>query len=166
MPSVTLIGMPGAGKSTVGVLLAKLLGLDFVDTDLLIQVQESRTLQQIVDSDGHQHLRAVEEAVILETEFSGKVIATGGSAVYSSAAMQHLATFGPVVFIDVPYEVLLERLGDYAERGIAMSPQQTLEALYEERNALYKDRMTFAVDGSLATQAVARQIAAHLNDRD
>lgn len=158
MRSVTLVGMPGAGKSTVGVLLAKKLGLDFVDTDLLIQVREAQTLQQIVDSQGYQHLRTVEESVISDTDFSGKVVATGGSAVYSEAAMRHLAGFGPIVFIDVPFAELLHRLGDYGQRGIAMRPQQSMEELFAERNALYKACMSLSVDGSLPAEDVAGAI--------
>ena len=98
---VTLIGMPGAGKSTVGVLLSKRLALDFVDSDLAIQVREGRTLQQLIDAEGHLRLREIEAAVLLGIDPLGRVVATGGSAVYSDEAMRHLAAGSTIVYLDV-----------------------------------------------------------------
>lgn len=162
MVSVSLVGMPGAGKSTVGVLLAKLLGCNFVDTDLLIQVREGKTLQEIIATQGYQALRSIEESVILQGDFDNAVVSTGGSAVYSEPAMRQLATFGPVVFIDVKLKQLRERLGDYAARGIAMRPDQSLQDLFDERNALYRSSMTMRVDGALPAEQVAIKIAQSL----
>lgn len=135
--NVVLIGMPGSGKSTVGVLLAKRLGLGFIDTDLLIQQEAGRTLQDIVDGDGYQALRKIEEQVLLRLEVRGQVISTGGSAVYSEAAMQHLKADAVVVFLDIPLDVVLERIGDYSARGISRRPDQSLEDLFTERYELY-----------------------------
>jgi len=136
--SLILVGMPGAGKSTVGLLLAKELVKDFVDTDLLIQSKANMSLQDIVQEQGYQQLRKLEEEVLLGTEFYNHIVATGGSAVYSDAGMRHLSRFGRVVFLDVPLEVLKTRLHNYATRGIACPPEQSLEELFEERRALYE----------------------------
>lgn len=144
--NVVLIGMPGSGKSTVGVLLAKRLGLGFVDTDLLIQEAAGRTLQDIVDRDGYQALRRIEEQVLLELDVRGQVISTGGSAVYSEPAMEHLKADGVVVFLDIPLEVVLERIGDYSARGISRRPDQSLEELFAERIKLYSRVADVAVD--------------------
>lgn len=136
--NIVLVGMPGAGKSTVGVILAKYTGRDFVDTDVLIQLAEGCSLQEILDAEGYLGLRAAEERAILALRVRRTVIATGGSAVYSAAAMAHLRAEGVVVFLDVPAETIRGRIRDYATRGIARRPEQTFEQLFEERAALYR----------------------------
>ncbi|AOY86902.1 shikimate kinase [Marinobacter salinus] len=145
--NIVLIGMPGSGKSTVGVLLAKRLGLGFVDTDLLIQEAAGRTLQDIVDHDGFQALRHIEEQVLLDLNVRHKVISTGGSAVYSARAMEHLKASGVVVFLDIPLDLVIERIGDHSMRGISRHPDQSLEALFEERFTLYSRYADFVVKG-------------------
>lgn len=144
--SLILIGMPGAGKSTIGVLLAKELAKGFVDTDLLIQEREGKSLQDIVREAGYQRLRKVEEEVLLDVHYPNHVIATGGSAVYSDAAMRHLKAVGRVVFLDVPLEELEDRIRDYAGRGIACPPGQSLETIYGERFELYQKYADIIVD--------------------
>lgn len=136
--NIVLIGMPGCGKSTVGVLLAKRLGLGFTDTDLIIQQQTGRTLQNIVDGDGYQALRRVEAQVLLALDVRGHVIATGGSAVYSAPAMEHLSRSGVVVFLDISLEEVKRRIGDHSLRGISRQPDQTLDHLFRERFELYR----------------------------
>lgn len=136
--SVILIGMPGAGKSTIGVLLAKELGLGFLDTDLSIQLREGKTLQSILDESDYLNLRRIEEEVLLATDCHGLVVATGGSAVYSEKAMAHLKACGPVVYLDVPVEVLRRRIHNYDSRGIARRPEQSFAELFDERTALYR----------------------------
>lgn len=136
--SLILVGMPGAGKSTVGLLLAKELVKDFVDTDLLIQNKANMPLQDIIQKRGYQQLRKLEEEVLLQAQFSNHIVATGGSVVYSDAGMRHLSRFGRVVFLDVPLEVLKTRLHNYTNRGIAGPPTQSLEELFEERQELYE----------------------------
>jgi len=136
--SVILIGMPGAGKSTIGVLLAKELGLGFLDTDLSIQLREGRTLQEILDGSDYLELRRIEQEVLLATDCHNLVVATGGSAVYSEPAMTHLRACGPVVFLDVPVEVLRRRIHNYDSRGIARRPDQSFADLFAERTALYR----------------------------
>lgn len=136
--NIALIGMPGSGKSTVGVLLAKASGRDFVDTDLLIQSRAGATLQTIVDENGYEALREVEEQVLLSLSLSHHVIATGGSVVYSAAGMAHLQTSSVVVFLDVALATVRERIGDYSLRGISKRPDQTIEDLFDERLDLYR----------------------------
>lgn len=136
--NIVLIGMPGAGKSTVGVLLAKALGKNFVDSDVLIQVREGKTLQQIMDENDYLHLRQIEEAVLTDIDGLNLVIATGGSAVYSDNAMAHLARNGIIVYLDVPLHSLRQRIRDYDTRGIARRPNQSFEELFAERSALYR----------------------------
>ena len=136
--NLVLIGMPGSGKSTVGVLLAKRLRLGFTDTDLIIQQETGRTLQAIVDLDGYQTLRQIEARVLQGLDVQGHVISTGGSAVYSKAAMAHLARRGILVFLDIPLDEVLQRIGDFSLRGISRHPGQSLEDLFEERLALYR----------------------------
>jgi shikimate kinase len=140
--NIVLIGMPGAGKSTVGVLLAKELGLNFIDTDVLIQVRQQQTLQDLLDAEGYLALRAAEEKVLLSlfdggTEYDGVVIATGGSAVYSEVGMRNLASNATIVYLDVPLAELRCRVKNYDERGIAARADQTFEDLFAERNSLY-----------------------------
>jgi shikimate kinase len=134
---ITLIGMPGAGKSTVGVLLSKRLALDFVDSDLVIQVREGKPLQQVLNDEGYLGLRAIEAEVLLSLDPVGCVIATGGSAVYSPEAMRHLGARSRIVWLDVPLEELRRRIRDYETRGIARRPDQSFEELFAERVALY-----------------------------
>ena len=130
--------MPGSGKSTVGVLLAKRTSRDFVDTDDLIQASQGRTLQDIVDTDGHQALRSVEEKVIITLDCHNHVIATGGSAAYSQASMQHLKANGVIVFLNVDLPTLQLRVQDFNTRGLAKHPDQSLSDLFDERFMLYK----------------------------
>ncbi len=136
--NIVLIGMPGAGKSTVGVILAKRTSRDFVDTDVLIQTRHGRSLQDVMDTDGHMTLRKIEQEVILSMDLANHVIATGGSAVYSETAMAHLKRDGVAVYLDVSLDALTARIRDFDTRGIARAPKQTLRDLFEERCALYR----------------------------
>ena len=135
--NLVLIGMPGAGKSTIGVILAKGASMDFVDTDVLIQVSQQRSLQEIIDQDGHVALRQIEEEVLLDMRVRNHVIATGGSAAYSDPAMRHLKSNGIVVFLDVDLVTLYARVQDFGARGLAKQPGQTFDELYVERYSLY-----------------------------
>jgi len=144
--NIVLIGMPGSGKSTVGVVLAKLTGREFVDTDLLIQTAKGMRLQDIVDQSGYMELRAVEEQILLELECRNHVIATGGSAAYSRAAMLHLKEAGTVVFLDVSVATLRDRIHDFGTRGLAKRPDQNLADLFRERYDLYTAYADLTVD--------------------
>lgn len=135
--NLTLIGMPGAGKSTVGIILAKNLGLGFIDTDVLIQINRQKTLQQILDESDHLNLRAIEEEEILKLNISHHVIATGGSAAYSEKAMVHLQRISTIIFLKVSFEEIERRIRNFATRGIAKSREQTFGELFDERQVLY-----------------------------
>lgn len=136
--NVTLIGMPGAGKSTIGIVLAKVLGYDFIDSDLLIQREEGKLLWEIMRDCGNEGFNRIEERVNSSIETRRSVIATGGSAVYSPKAMEHLQSISTVVYLKVSHSVLKLRLGDLEKRGVVLEPGQTLLDLYKQRVPLYE----------------------------
>jgi len=159
MSNIILIGMPGAGKSTLGVQLAKDSARDFVDTDVLIQLREHKTLQQIIDDSDYLHLRAIEEVVLLGLDCDNHIIATGGSAVYSSAGMAHLASLGQIVFLDTDLSELRQRIDNYETRGITRRPDQSFAELFRERQALYQQFADITVDcNSSSQQAILVQL--------
>lgn len=135
--NIVLIGMPGAGKSTNGLLLAKALGKDFLDTDVLIQVREGKTLQHIMDSSDYLQLRQIEESVLSNIEVKNTVIATGGSAVYSATGITHLRKNGIIIYLETPLKTLEQRIHDYETRGIAKHSEQSFDDLFMERSKLY-----------------------------
>ena len=157
--NIILIGMPGAGKSTVGVLLAKRLGYQFVDTDLLLQTHQQCRLQQIIARVGLAGFKELEADVLCDLEATHSIIATGGSAVYSERAMTRLKKLGQLVFIDIPLEELLGRVHDMDNRGLVIGPNETYEDLYEERQPLYKKYAEVTIPGGgLKVEAVAAAI--------
>lgn len=157
--NIVLIGMPGSGKSTAGVLLAKLTSRDFVDTDLLIQTAEQRSLQSILDSHGYLELRRIEERILLGLQCANHVIATGGSAVYSRPAMEHLGSNGVICYLRVDLAVLEARDLSLDTRGIAKRPDQSFADLYEERCALYSRYADLVIDCSeLSHEGVCESI--------
>jgi len=144
--NLILIGMPGAGKSTIGVVLAKRLGMGFVDTDLLIQMRCGQLLQEVIDYDGLETFRALEEQTLKDFDVCNAVIATGGSVVYSAEAMDHLSSIGTLIFIDVPLAELQLRLRDMATRGLVIDPGFTLADLYRQRLPLYRKYAQLTID--------------------
>ncbi len=159
--NVTLIGMPGAGKSTVGIILAKNLGAGFIDTDVLIQINQQKRLQQIIEESDHLNLRAIEEREILKINISQHVIATGGSAVYSDRAMAHLRAISTIVFLEVGFDEIKRRIHNFETRGIAKAKHQTFEALFEERQILYRKHADIVIACSgMDQEMVAAAIAA------
>ena len=136
--NIVLIGMPGSGKSTIGVLLAKAINYQFIDGDLLIQRQEKKTLVDIINEKGIDAFLAIENQVLREINTEASVIATGGSAVYYPKAMEHLKKLGRIVYIQVSVETILQRLNNITTRGVAMSKDQGIRELYEERKPLYE----------------------------
>ena len=151
MSNIVLIGMPASGKSTIGVILAKLLGYDFVDTDLLIQRQTGSLLSEIITEKGIEAFLAAEEAACLSLKTENTVIATGGSAVYSEASMAKLKSLGTIVYLEVDVNTLQLRLDDVRGRGVVLRDGQTLYDLYAERTPLYNKYadLTISEDGSL-----------------
>lgn len=136
--NVVLIGMPGAGKSTIGVILAKVLGKDFIDADLVIQKKEGRLLREIIEQEGPDGFLAVEERVNAGLCPDAAVIATGGSVVYGQRAMEHLGRIGVIVYLKLSYPAVESRLRDIRGRGVVLRDGQTLMDLYQERAVLYE----------------------------
>ena len=136
--NLILIGMPASGKSTVGVILAKVIGYDFVDTDLLIQKAEKKRLKQIIAERGVEGFLEVENRVNASVEADHCVIATGGSAVYGEEAMRHFKKIGHIMYLKVDFETIRKRLRNIKERGVALKKGQTLRDLYNERVVLYE----------------------------
>jgi shikimate kinase len=144
--NVILIGMPGVGKSTLGVVLAKELGYEFVDADLLIQKRENRLLKEIIAEDGVQGFLKIENDVNASIDTHKTVVATGGSVIYGKEAMAHLAQIGTIVYLKLDYETLDSRLGCLKGRGVVLKDGQTLKSLYEERIPLYEKYADIIVD--------------------
>jgi shikimate kinase len=156
--NLVLIGMPGVGKSTVGVLLAKRLGFSFIDTDIFIQVREGRSLQAIIQAHGAEEFCRIEENHILSLTLDSHIIAPGGSVVYRPKAMAHLKANGIAVHLDLAVERLKRRLEDMDARGVVIGPGQTIESLYAERRPLYLHYAdaTVETDGLTPEQVVGR----------
>ena len=146
MDNIILIGMPGSGKSTLGVLLAKLLGYDFLDSDLLIQNAAGKRLFEIIDELGSEGFLALEDVINSVISAERTVIATGGSVVYCENAMKHLGSLGKVVYLKISLESLAKRLGNLEKRGVLLKEGQTLKSLYEERTPLYEKYADIVVD--------------------
>ncbi len=159
--NIVLIGMPGVGKSTVGVLLAKALGRYFLDTDVLIQAIQGRSLQDIIDIDGLAAFRKIEEDYVLCTDLANAVIATGGSVVYSEKAMQHLAAHGVIIHLDLPVDKIEQRIRNLPTRGMVMEKGQTIRFLYNQRQPLYRRYAQFTID---CTHKTHEQIVAEIAD--
>ncbi|MBO5293604.1 MAG: shikimate kinase [Lachnospiraceae bacterium] len=160
--NIILIGMPGAGKSTVGVVLAKKKGYRFVDSDLVIQEQEGRLLHEIIEQEGIDGFLEVENRVNAALELNHSVIATGGSAIYGQEAMAHLGAMGTICYLKLSYEAIRDRLGDLNERGVTVREGQTLLDLYEERIPLYEKYADLVIDCENKT---IRQIVAEITTK-
>lgn len=148
MKNIILIGMPGAGKSTVGVILAKTLGMNFIDTDIAIQENSQRLLQEIIDTDGPDAFKTIEEKTILSLHCRNAVIATGGSVVFSERAMEHLTQKGVVVYLKISFEEMEKRLRNITTRGIVLSRGETLYEMYNKRIPLYETYANITIDCS------------------
>lgn len=146
MKNIVLIGMPGAGKSTIGVLLAKSMLMSFVDTDLIIQNKCGCALCDIIDKEGTEYFIEKENEIISKCEFSNSVVATGGSAVYGKDAMEKLSKDGKIVYLSLPVSEIERRINNIQTRGVAMKKGTTLKELFEERRALYEKYADYTVD--------------------
>ncbi len=157
--NIVLIGMPGVGKSTLGVVLAKELGYEFVDADLLIQKRENRLLKEIIAEDGVDGFLKIENDVNASIESHKTVIATGGSVIYGDEAMNHLGEIGTVVYLKLDYETLDSRLGSLKGRGVVLKDGQNLKSLYDERIPLYEKYADVIVDeGGLDLEATLKEV--------
>jgi shikimate kinase len=158
--NVVLIGMPGVGKSTVGVLLAKRLNYSFLDTDIYIQTREGKSLQELIQIHGAAGFCDIEERYILSVDATSHVIAPGGSVVYKSKAMEHLGTNGAIIHLDLELDRLKKRLDDIDARGVVIAPGQKIKDLYAQRQPLYSKFADFTVvtDGLTPDQVVGKII--------
>lgn len=164
MKNIVLIGMPGVGKSTAGVVLAKVLGYEFIDADLIIQQQEGKLLREIIAEVGTDGFIEVENRVNSQIEVEKSVIATGGSVVYGKEAMQHLREIGTVVYLKVSYDILEKRLHDIKGRGVVLKDGQDLCGLYEERVPLYEKYADITVcEDNLNVEQTIEKITEQLN---
>lgn len=164
MKNIVLIGMPGVGKSTAGVVLAKVLGYEFIDADLIIQQQEGKLLREIIAEVGTDGFIEVENRVNSQIEVEKSVIATGGSVVYGKEAMQHLREIGTVVYLKVSYDILEKRLHDIKGRGVVLKDGQDLRGLYEERAPLYEKYADITVcEDNLNVEQTIEKITEQLN---
>ncbi len=163
--NIVLIGMPGSGKSTCGVLAAKALLKNFFDTDLLLQSLESLRLQDIINEKGIAYFERAEEAAILSLNIQGTVIATGGSVVYSPAAMERLASLGKIIYLHLSYDGMCERINNITTRGIVLKEGETLSDMYNERLPLYEKYADCVIDcdGLTVEETVAEIVAAAEN---
>lgn len=165
--NIVLIGMPGCGKSTIGVLLAKRLGRHFIDTDVLIQVAHSKTLHELIVERGMEAFCQIEQDYVACIDVKNTVIATGGSVVYYDSSMRNLKADGIVVYLQLPVEQIKQRLGDLNARGVVFDPGQTLGSLYEERVPLYQQWADITVNLSgLGHEACVKTILNKLKDTE
>ena len=165
MNNIILIGMAGCGKSPVGVLLAKALGMGFLDTDLVIQRREGKKLQEIINGDGLEYFKRAEDAALLSIETDNTVIATGGSAVYYDDAMKHLKAGGKCVWLALPFDVIERRIRNIKTRGIAIAPGKTLRDVFEERQPLYEKYADIRVDCAGSAEDNVAEVIKALNAR-
>lgn len=167
MENIVLIGMPGAGKSTVGVILAKALGMHFTDTDIVIQKNAGRLLQDIIDTDGPDAFKQLEEETVLSLRRRNTVIATGGSVVFSEQAMEQLKKDGIVVYLKISFGAMKRRLRNITTRGIVLSHGETLRDMYDERVPLYEKYADITVSCSKEDfETVVGRVIEELEDRN
>ena len=144
--NIVLIGMPASGKSTVGVILSKILGYNFIDSDIVIQEKEGRKLSEIIQTEGVEGFIDIENRINSGIEAEKTVIATGGSVVYGKEAMDHYKNIGKIVYLKVSMDILTKRLNDVKQRGVVMKDGQSLVSLYNERTPLYDKYADYTID--------------------
>lgn len=161
--NLALIGMPAVGKSTVGVLLAKKMGFDFLDTDILIQSQEKMTLAEIISKNGLEEFLEIEASHLLSLNCSRHVLATGGSVIYTEKAMAHLSRISRIVYLSIDLDILMTRLSDVTARGVAIIPGKGVDDLYKERTPLYDQYCDSKIDcGTRAPGQIVEAVVKYL----
>lgn len=158
-----LIGMPGVGKSTVGVILAKVLNYAFIDSDLVIQNETGKKLSELISEYGIDGFNAIENRINASITASKSIIATGGSVIYGQEAMEHFKEIGTIIYLSASYDDLVERLGDLDERGVVHRPDQTLMDLYHERSCLYEKYADITIIEKSGTFSIESTVAAILD---
>ena len=158
MVNISLIGMAGCGKSTLGKALSEELNVEFLDTDTLIEEKHQLTLEQIKTKYGYQFLRSEEEEVIMNITSTNKIISTGGSAVYSDKSMLHLSKFSKIIYLDTPFDIIKNRIENGEDRGLAVAPGTSIEDAYKERIVLYEKWGELKLDGSLSIDVLVSHI--------
>ncbi len=156
--------MPGAGKTTIAKLLATKLNLEFIDSDHLIEKRNDQSIQNILDSEGHAELRLKEEEIILSCSLDNTILATGGSAVYSDKAMSYLNNNSIVVYLDIPISLVMQRVGDYSNRGFAEPNGKSPQDVFNQRTILYKKWCHLIIDGTYDINTVAENIIKAVSD--
>ena len=156
--NLSLIGMPGAGKTTVAQELALKLNLEFLDSDHLIEKINDRSIQDILDSEGYSELRLKEEDIILNCSLDNTILATGGSAVYSDKAMNYLNNNSIVVYLDIPISLVMQRVGDYSNRGFAEPNGKSPQDVFNQRTILYKKWCHLTINGTYDVDTVTENI--------
>ncbi|HBI61117.1 MAG TPA: shikimate kinase [Lachnospiraceae bacterium] len=146
MKNIILIGMPGAGKSTIGVVLAKKTGYSFIDSDLLIQEREKMLLYEIIEQKGLETFKQIENEVNAAIQTERSIIATGGSVIYGKKAMAHFQAIGSIIYLKLDYQEIENRVGNLEQRGVVLPPGYTLKELYQERTPLYEKYADFTID--------------------
>lgn len=144
--NITLIGMPASGKSSIGVVLAKRLGMDFLDTDLIIQQRHGMLLKDLIAKEGNREFRRIENEVNASLQVENTIIAPGGSVIYGKQAMEHLKNISTIIYLELTYKAILVRIGDLTERGVSLEPGQNLKSLYKERKPLYEKYADFTIN--------------------
>ena len=161
--SISLIGMAGAGKSSIGKKLAEHLNFDFIDSDLLIEKRYGQSLQDILNQNGNEKFKEIEEGVLLSLEFNRNVLATGGSAVFCDAAMEHLKVNSKVIYLEVPYEEISARISNFSERGLIKRSDQTIQEAYKEREGRYQNFADHIVQNNGEIEACLNKILSLVN---
>ena len=156
--SISLVGMAGAGKSSIGKQLADHLGFSFTDSDLLIEAEHKESLQRVLDKFGKENFLKIEEKVLMSIEFNNTVLATGGSAIFSQLAMDYLRSRSSIIFIKVPYDKIVERVSNFSERGFLKSSNQTIQQAFNERQLLYNHFADYEVVNDASQEKCLKKI--------
>ena len=156
--SISLVGMAGAGKSSIGKQLADYLGFGFIDSDLVIETEHQKSLQQILDRFGKENFLKIEEKALMSIEFNNTVLATGGSAIFSELAMNYLKSRSSVIFIKVPYDKIVDRVSNFSKRGFLKTSDQTIQEAFVERQSLYKNFADYEVANDASQEKCLKKI--------